>query len=63
MEEAMRAYSHGQRKGEALMDRAKIESLLNDVREGRIEVNDALDRLQHLPFEDIGFAKLDHYSG
>ncbi len=43
------------------MDRAKIESLLNDVREGRVAVNDAMDRLKHLPFEDIGFAKLDHH--
>jgi len=43
------------------MDRAQIESLLNDVREGRVAVNDALDRLKNLPFEDIGFAKLDHH--
>jgi NCAIR mutase (PurE)-related protein len=43
------------------MDRAKIEALLNEVREGRIEVTDALDRLRDLPFEDIGFAKLDHH--
>ena len=43
------------------MDRARIESLLNDVREGRTEVKDALDRLKDLPFEDIGFAKLDHH--
>ena len=31
------------------------------MREGRIAVNDALDRLRDLPFEDIGFAKLDHH--
>ena len=43
------------------MDRAQIEALLNEVREGRIEVHDALDRLRDLPFEDIGFAKLDHH--
>jgi hypothetical protein len=43
------------------MDRAKIESLLNEVREGRTAVSDALDRLRDLPFEDIGFAKLDHH--
>jgi NCAIR mutase (PurE)-related protein len=34
------------------MDRAYIESLLNDVREGR---------LKDLPFEDLGFAKVDHH--
>ena len=43
------------------MDRTQIETLLNDVREGRTAVNDALNRLRDLPFEDIGFAKLDHH--
>ena len=43
------------------MDRAQIESLLNEVREGRTEVNDALARLRNMPFEDIGFAKVDHH--
>jgi hypothetical protein len=43
------------------MDRALIESLLNEVHEGRTTVNDAVDRLKNLPFEDIGFAKLDHH--
>jgi NCAIR mutase (PurE)-related protein len=43
------------------MDPAAIELLLNEVREGRTGVRDALDRLRHLPFEDLGFAKLDHH--
>jgi pyridinium-3,5-biscarboxylic acid mononucleotide synthase len=43
------------------MDRTQIETLLNEVREGRTAVSDALDRLRDLPFEDIGFAKLDHH--
>jgi NCAIR mutase (PurE)-related protein len=43
------------------MDRTQIETLLNEVREGRTAVNDALERLRDLPFEDIGFAKLDHH--
>ena len=43
------------------MDRLGIEALLNDVREGRTEVSQALDRLRDLPFEDLGFAKLDHH--
>ena len=43
------------------MNRAHIEALLNEVREGRMAVTDALDRLKDLPFEDIGFAKLDHH--
>ena len=43
------------------MDPAAIESLLNEVREGRTGVSQALERLRHLPFEDLGFAKLDHH--
>ena len=64
MQEAMRAYAHArgmpQREG-ALMDRSQIEALLNEVREGRTDVADALERLRNLPFEDMGFAKLDHH--
>jgi len=38
------------------MDRAQIESLLTEVRDGRTAVGDALSRLRDLPFEDLGFA-------
>jgi len=43
------------------MDPLVVESLLNEVREGRTDVAQALERLRHLPFEDLGFAKLDHH--
>ncbi len=43
------------------MDRSHIEALLNEVREGSTGVADALERLRNLPFEDMGFAKLDHH--
>jgi pyridinium-3,5-biscarboxylic acid mononucleotide synthase len=43
------------------MDPATIESLLNEVRAGHTGVADALERLRQLPFEDLGFAKLDHH--
>jgi len=43
------------------MDRASIEVLLNEVREGRIPVSDALERLKVMPFEEMGFAKVDHH--
>jgi pyridinium-3,5-biscarboxylic acid mononucleotide synthase len=43
------------------MDPAQIEALLNSVRDGKTGVEDALTRLRHLPFEDMGFAKLDHH--
>jgi pyridinium-3,5-biscarboxylic acid mononucleotide synthase len=43
------------------VNRLQIESLLKEVSEGRIAVGDALDRLRDLPFEDLGFAKVDHH--
>lgn len=43
------------------MDPLVIESLLNEVHEGRVNVAQAMERLRHLPFEDLGFAKLDHH--
>jgi hypothetical protein len=43
------------------MDPAAIELLLNEVREGKTDVRAALEKLRHLPFEDLGFAKLDHH--
>jgi pyridinium-3,5-biscarboxylic acid mononucleotide synthase len=43
------------------MDPLAIEALLHEVREGRTEVAHAMERLRHLPFEDLGFAKLDHH--
>ncbi len=43
------------------MDRATIETLLNEVREGRTGVAEALEQLRRLPFEDLGFAKVDHH--
>ncbi len=43
------------------MNRLQIEALLNEVSAGRASVSDALERLKDLPFEDLGFAKVDHH--
>src|ERR1039457_2928626 len=43
------------------MDQLQLRSLLEQVREGAVDVDAALDRLRHMPFEDLGFAKLDHH--
>lgn len=45
------------------MDQTDIQQLLEKVRTGRLSVSRALERLRHLPFEDIGFAKIDHHRG
>jgi len=38
-----------------------IRKLFDDVRRGRLSPDDAVVRLRHLPFEDLGFAKVDHH--
>ena len=43
------------------MNRPQIEALLKEVSQGSTSVPDAMERLNGLPFEDLGFAKLDHH--
>ena len=43
------------------MDRKILEQLLEDVQAGRLPVAAALKRLRTLPFEDLGFARVDHH--
>lgn len=43
------------------MDERFLRELLNDVETGRLDVNDAVERLRMLPYEDVGFAKIDNH--
>src|SRR2546425_1078463 len=43
------------------MDTERLRALLDEVRAGVLPVQDALIRLRDLPYEDLGFAKLDHH--
>jgi len=43
------------------MNADKLSELLRDVKAGRLGVEDAVERLRHLPFEDVGFARIDHH--
>jgi NCAIR mutase (PurE)-related protein len=38
-----------------------IRKLFEQVRKGTISPDDAVERMRHLPFEDLGFAKIDHH--
>jgi pyridinium-3,5-biscarboxylic acid mononucleotide synthase len=38
-----------------------VLELLEKVREGKITPEQGLDRLKNLPFEDLGFARVDHH--
>jgi NCAIR mutase (PurE)-related protein len=39
----------------------QLETLLADVAAGRLTPDAALERLRHLPFEDLSFARIDHH--
>jgi NCAIR mutase (PurE)-related protein len=43
------------------LDNESIRKLFQQVRSGKLSPDDAVQRLQHLPFEDLGFAKVDHH--
>ena len=43
------------------MEVDKIERLLNQFKSGAIDLPAALSTLKQLPFEDMGFAKVDHH--
>jgi NCAIR mutase (PurE)-related protein len=43
------------------MTRERIEKLLRDLQAGRLSMTAALERLQTLPYEDLGFASVDHH--
>jgi pyridinium-3,5-biscarboxylic acid mononucleotide synthase len=43
------------------VDREAVRRLLADLAAGRIDVDTAVARLRSLPYEDLGFAKVDHH--
>lgn len=43
------------------MDINQLEKLLKEVKTGSCTVEEAMSRLRHMPFEDLGYAKLDHH--
>jgi NCAIR mutase (PurE)-related protein len=43
------------------MNRESILQLLASVQRGELAPTEAVDQLAHLPFEDAGFAKIDHH--
>ena len=43
------------------MDRDKIIELLENVKQGTVETNEAMEQLRKLPFQIWDFAKIDHH--
>jgi len=45
------------------MEQKKVISLLNDVKNGEVSPEEALLLLKKEPFEDVGYAMIDHHRG
>jgi NCAIR mutase (PurE)-related protein len=43
------------------MNPESLRKLFDQVRKKRVSPDEAVERLRHFPFEDLGFAKLDHH--
>lgn len=43
------------------MDRSAVERLLRDLKDGKVSVQEAMESLRSLPYEDLGFAKIDSH--
>ena len=43
------------------MDAKALKKLFDDVRRGKLSPDEAVGKLRHLPFEDLGFANIDHH--
>jgi len=39
----------------------QLKKLLRQVKNGKIDIDEAMEKLRHLPFEDLGFARVDHH--
>ena len=39
----------------------QLRQLLEQVKDGQVGIDDAMERLRLLPFEDLGFARVDHH--
>ncbi len=43
------------------MNTSKLRTLLKNIRDGKTDVETAINRLRHLPFEDVAYAHIDHH--
>ncbi len=43
------------------MNIRKLERLLKNVKSGKVLIHEALNQLKSLPFEDLGYARIDHH--
>src|ERR1700691_1471094 len=58
--------SRGSAQGERglaknIMDERDVRKFLAEVRSGKLTLEAAVERLRGMPYEDLGFAKIDHH--
>jgi len=44
-----------------VMNTGQLKKLLEQVKNGELDIDQAIEKLRHLPFEDLGFACIDHH--
>jgi len=47
--------------GRCIIHAEQLKKLLEQVKDGKISITEAVEKLRHLPFEDLGFACIDHH--
>ena len=45
------------------MNTDHLKTLLQDLQRGDVDIAEAMERLRHLPFQDLGHATVDHHRG
>ena len=43
------------------MTEAEIRKILSAVQSRRASIDEAIEKLRHLPYENLGFARIDHH--
>ena len=43
------------------MHELKIRKIMSDLKNNKIQIDEAIKKLKFLPFEDLGFVKIDHH--
>ncbi len=43
------------------MDRDQLKNLLEEVQSGAVAIDEAMERIKHMPFENVGYATIDHH--
>ncbi|MHC4266662.1 MAG: nickel pincer cofactor biosynthesis protein LarB [Planctomycetota bacterium] len=43
------------------MEAKQLKKLLEKVKKGEVSIDDAIGKFRHMPFEDLGFACVDHH--